>query len=320
MSTDPHERTFGPVPSRRLGRSIGLNNVPPKQCTYSCAYCQLGPTRQLRAERCQLEPPEAVAQAAAERLERARRAGEQVDYLTFVADGEPTLDLRLGQTLALLRPLGAPLAVITNGSLVDRPGVRSELLGADWLSLKVDAAEEPLWRRVNAPHPRLRFASIVAGMQQLAAAFEGELTTETMLLADINDSAEQVERTAQLVAQLAPRVAYLAVPTRPPARAWARPATEAAIARAHRLFEAQGLPVELLLGYEGDDFSTTGTIRADLLGIVAVHPMREEAVRRLLERGDATWEVVEQLEREGKLVSVRHGPHTYYMRAGAAGR
>ena len=138
---------FGPVPSRRLGRSLGINNIPPKMCTYSCVYCQLGRTMKMQVERSAFYRPEDILRGVQNKVEKAKEAGEPIDYLTFVPDGEPTLDVDLGREIELLRPLGIKIAVITNSSLMWRKDVREDLMRADWVSLKMDSAREAVWRR-----------------------------------------------------------------------------------------------------------------------------------------------------------------------------
>jgi wyosine [tRNA(Phe)-imidazoG37] synthetase (radical SAM superfamily) len=130
---------FGPVPSRRLGRSLGINNIPPKVCSYSCVYCQLGRTLKMQVERQAFHLPEEILVAVQKKVNSVKAAGESIDYLTFVPDGEPSLDINLGHAIELLRPLGLPIAVITNASLIWREDVRTDLRKADWVSLKVDA-------------------------------------------------------------------------------------------------------------------------------------------------------------------------------------
>ncbi|MEJ2215288.1 MAG: radical SAM protein [Gemmatimonadota bacterium] len=310
---------FGPVPSRRLGRSLGINHIPAKVCTYSCTYCQVGRTNRLRTARCPFLGVPAVVEAVEEKVEAARKSGEPVDYLTFVPDGEPTLDAGLGSMIEALRPLGIPIAVVTNGSLLDRTDVREELTGADWVSLKVDTVDEETWRRVNRPHRRLRLASIFDGMQEFAAGFDGRLVTETMLLAGLNDSETELRAAASFIGTLKPATAYVAVPTRPPSEPWVRPATPDSITRAYEVFRALAGRVELLVGYEGDTFATTGDPTEDLLAITAVHPMREQAVARLLRRAGAPPSVVAELVRRGELVEVAYGGHRYVVRPTAGG-
>jgi wyosine [tRNA(Phe)-imidazoG37] synthetase (radical SAM superfamily) len=305
---------FGPVPSRRLGRSLGINHIPPKVCTYSCAYCQVGRTTRLRTLRRGFRDPDQVARVVEHRLEAARRAGERVDYLTFVPDGEPTLDLGLGPMIRALRPLGVPVAVVTNGSLLDREDVRRDLAEADWVSIKVDTVDSERWCQVNRPHGRLQLASILDGMHAFAADFAGRVATETMLLAGINDGEAELRATASFIGGLRPHRAYLAVPTRPPAERWVRPAAAESVARAYEVFRGLAGKVELLVGYEGDEFAATGDPRQDLLSITAVHPMREQAVGRLLRQTGASWRVVDDLVRCGELVRVTYGGHSYVLR------
>ena len=128
---------FGPVPSRRLGRSLGINNIPFKNCSYSCIYCQLGPTRNLCHTRGSFYKPEEIRAAVLAKMEQVNNYSEKIDYLTFVADGEPTLDINLGKTIALLKKTGLKIAVISNASLIGNSAVQDDLRDADWVSLKI---------------------------------------------------------------------------------------------------------------------------------------------------------------------------------------
>jgi wyosine [tRNA(Phe)-imidazoG37] synthetase (radical SAM superfamily) len=305
---------FGPVPSRRLGRSLGINNIPPKNCTYSCVYCQLGRTIKMQVDRQAFYDPEQVANSVREKVEGARASGESVDYLTFVPDGEPTLDANLGHEIELLRPLGIPIAVISNASLVGREEVRAELALADWVSIKTDAVSEEIWRRTNRPHGRLKLASIQDGMLAFARDYEGQLMTETMLVRDINDSEEALRAVADFLTHLQPDRAYLAIPTRPPAEPWAQPPSEGVINRAYQVLSEKIDRVEYLIGYEGNAFAFTGDVEDDLLSITAVHPMREDAVEAFLTRAGADESVVQQLVDRGRLIETEYGGRTFYMR------
>ena len=124
---------YGPVPSRRLGRSLGVNAVPMKVCTYACVYCQLGPTISMTVDRSEFFDPDAVVKEVGRRIAQLRDTGESCDYVTFVANGEPTLDVNLGSEIAAVRELGVNVAVITNGSLLWREDVRRDLMAADWV-------------------------------------------------------------------------------------------------------------------------------------------------------------------------------------------
>lgn len=306
--------SFGPVPSRRLGRSLGINNIPPKTCSYSCAYCQVGRTTCMLADRRRFFRPRELFQDVKRRLARARNASQRVDYLTFVADGEPTLDVNLGREIVLMKSLGVPVAVITNGSLLARDDVREELSQADWVSVKIDTVEESLWREINRPDARLRLQKILDGMRGFAKDFGGTLTTETMLLREVNDNEQTIGGTAGFVRLLRPRTAYLSAPIRPPAEKWARAPTEEALVRAHRIFACEIGHVESLVGHEGDDFASSGSVEEDLLGTTAVHPMRAAAVRAHLSRFGASWKVVERLISRGELIATEYEGQTFYVR------
>ncbi|MBN1178918.1 MAG: radical SAM protein [Anaerolineae bacterium] len=311
---------FGPVPSRRLGRSLGINNIPPKICTYSCVYCQLGRTLKMQAERQSFYAPEDILQDVRDKVEQAQLTGEVIDYLTFVPDGEPTLDLNLGRTVDLLRPLGIKIAIISNSSLIWREDVREALLKMDWVSLKVDAAREDVWRRIDRPHGTLRLPAIQDGMLAFAAAYAGHLTTETMLIQGINDDEAHLGEVADFLARLQPTAAYLGIPTRPPAEAWVRPPSEDVVNSAYQILneklraDHQGPAVEYLIGYEGNAFAFTGNVEQDLLSITAVHPMREDAVDEFLARAGADWEAVRRLLAHDQLVETAYAGHRFYLR------
>ena len=305
---------FGPVPSRRLGRSLGVNNIPPKHCTYSCVYCQLGRTSRMEVERHVFYEPQEILRAVQDKVAKTEEAGEAIDYLAFVPDGEPTLDVHLGREIELLQPMGPPIAVISNASLIWREDVREDLLRADWVSLKVDSVHEAVWRRVDRPHGSLALSSILEGVMAFAREYRGELMTETMLVAGVNDGEEELTALASFLARLQPAVAYLSIPTRPPAEEWVRAPDEAALNRAYQILSGKVGQVEYLVGYEGNAFAFTGDVEEDLLAITAVHPMREDAVRDYLVRAGAGWPVVQRLVAESQLVEAVHGGHTFYLR------
>lgn len=305
---------FGPVPSRRLGRSMGVNNIPPKICTYSCVYCQLGRTIKLQSARQAFYKPEEVLREVQDKIEKARAAGESVDYLTFVPDGEPTLDIHLGQEIALLKPLGIKLAVITNSSLLWHEEVRAALAQADWVSLKMDAVLEEVWRRVDRPHGSLRLPAILEGALEFAQTFEGQLVTETMLVEGVNDGADAIGAVSDFLAHLKPQTAYLAIPTRPPAEAWVRSPDEEVINRDYQILRREVAHVEYLVGYEGNAFAFTGDVADDLLSITSVHPMREDAVHEFLGRAEADWAVVRDLIAGGQLVETTYEGRKFYVR------
>ena len=305
---------YGPVPSRRLGRSLGINNIPPKICSYSCIYCQLGRTSRMQVERSHFYEAAEIAEEVKAKIKQAEKRGEPVDYVTFVSDGEPTLDADLGREIELLKNQGVRVAVITNASLIWRQDVRQDLRKADWVSLKVDAVSQEIWRRVNRPHKSLKLEDILEGMLKFAKDFGGELATETMLIDGINDTSDTIRETMDFLAELKPNKAYLATPTRPPAESFVACASEHSLNTAYQVFSERLSGVEYLIGYEGNAFAFTGNAEQDLLSITAVHPMREEAVRELLKKADSRWEVVGELIENGSLMELEYQGKRFYIR------
>ena len=305
---------FGPIPSRRLGYSLGVNNIPPKSCSYSCVYCQVGATDKPLIEPRIFYDPEAIFDAVDSRLKDVRSAGGNVDYLTFVPDGEPTLDINIGNSIARLRALDIPIAVITNASLLWRDDVRAALGTADWVSLKVDAVDDAIWHQINRPHRKLPLARVLEGIHRFVAEFRGELVSETMLLGGINDTESSVSCVAAFLQDIGIPLAYLGIPTRPTAESDVVIPDESTLNRAFQILAAAVPRVEYLIGYEGDEFGSGGDAREDLLGITAVHPMRTSAIRRLLQRTGQDWSLVQAMIDSGELTEVTYLGNRYYLR------
>ncbi|HNT28781.1 MAG TPA: radical SAM protein, partial [bacterium] len=167
---------FGPVPSRRLGWSLGVNTLPEKICSYSCAYCQVGLTEHFDRERRRYADPQEVARAVAEKIAKVVAKGGTVDVVSFVPDGEPTLDAELGAQIAAVRSMGK-VAVITNGSLMDRADVRRDLLQADIVSVKIDTVDPTAWRKIDCPTTGLELPALLDGIRLFAEEFTGTLLT-----------------------------------------------------------------------------------------------------------------------------------------------
>lgn len=305
---------FGPVPSRRLGQSLGINHIPPKVCSYNCVYCQVGVTTEKTSRRRTFYAPEQVVEAVQQKVKEIREAGGAVDYLSFVPDGEPTLDLNLGKMIQALRPLGIKVAVFTNATLLWRPDVREELNLADYVSVKVDTVNVKTWYKLNRPASDLTLTKVLDGIRTFCAAFPGRLVTETMLIAGLNDQAAELEEIARFVAGLHPDIAYLALPTRPPVQTWVTAPGEQTLSEAYLLFKQYVDEAECLTGFSPDAFSLSGDVIEDLLSITAVHPMRESEVLDLLRKGGVDRARLEELVADGRLVRTFHDGQAFYLR------
>ena len=304
------------MPSRRLGTSLGINNIPPKHCTYSCIYCQLGRTKYLEVERRKFyDPDEIVSQV----IKAVEESNEKIDYITFVPDGEPTLDINLGKTAEKIKEVvSIPLAVLTNASLIFRDDVASDIQVFDLVSLKIDAVDVKTWRLINRPHPDLKLSRILDGIKDFTKSFNGIIITETMLVSGVNDTISKCKKIAEFIRDLG-RVnkAYIAVPIRPPSEPWVKPPAEDRIISCYSLtWECLGEgKVELMVGYEKSNFKLIGDPVKALLATTSVHPMRMDYARKYLsEKGLNPDEVIADLVSKGEIVIAEYRGHKFIIR------
>ena len=270
----------------------------------------------MTTERQSFYKPEDILKEVKRKVVEARSRNERIDYLTFVPDGEPTLDINLGKAMHLSKEIEIPIAVITNASLIWREDVKEDLLEANLVSLKVDAVSEDLWRRTNRPYKDLKLNAVLEGITKFANEFTGEIISETMLIDSI-EYGHEFEKIADFLKHLK-RLdkAYIAVPARPPAENWVKPVKEETVNMAFQVFaEKVGADrVEYLIGYEGNAFAFAGRVEEDLLSIMAVHPMRKEAVKEFLKKANTDWRVVEKLLEEDKLTELEYEGSKYFVR------
>jgi wyosine [tRNA(Phe)-imidazoG37] synthetase (radical SAM superfamily) len=271
----PH--VFGPVASRRLGRSLGVDPVPFKTCHWNCVYCQLGRTVPLRAARRAYVPEEdilAEVRAALGRLDGG------IDWITFAGSGEPTLHAGLGRMIREVKALTpTPVAVLTSGALLFQEDVRRDLLPADAVLPSLDAGTERTYRAVNRPWPGLAFDRLVEGLVAFRAEYRGRLWVEVMLLGGLNDSDDELNGIAAVLRRVRPDRVYVNVPTRPPAEAWVRPPDPERLARAVGLL---GATAEMMSA-NGCGPPPSGDLAEHLLGTLLRHPLSEDEMRRDLE-------------------------------------
>lgn len=303
---------FGPVPSRRLGRSLGINNIFRKHCSYSCIYCQIGRTPQQEIARRTFYQPEEITKAVSQRIQQLQETHQPIDYLTIVSEGEPTLDLNLGEILIKLKEQGIPCAVITNASLLYREDVREDLFKADCVSIKIDATTPQIWKTINRPHLDLHLEKIVQGIQTFAQEYSGRLLTETMLIQGVNDDIEELTKTASFIKKLSADASYLSIPLRPPAEKQVHPATKETIEQAYHIFQDNDLSVSINTAYEGSNLSYVQDLEHEILSIASVHPIREEGIQELVAKAHADWSVIETLIKQGKLKETIYKNKKFY--------
>ena len=306
--------TFGPIPSRRLGRSLGINNIPSQKiCSYSCIYCQVGITKKYSTTRTSFYNPSIIFDEVKKHLSQIKE-NDSPNYLTFVSNGEPTLDISLGESINKLKSIGIPIAVITNASLLSIPEVRNDLSNADWVSVKVDCGNENVWKKINRPHADLNFNEYKNGLRLFAKEFRGKLNTETMLVKGINDHIEQLKETAQLIKEIRPNISYISIPTRPPALKWVNKPNEESINEAYHIFADNQLNPEMILGFEGTNTGFTGNAIEDIINICSVHPIREDTMKELLRKNQADPTILDTLVSNKYIQKVEYKSNIFYIR------
>ncbi len=305
---------FGPITSRRLGRSLGINNIPSKVCSYSCIYCQLGKTDYISLKRRAFFTPEEVYKETAERINQLRMANKPIDYITFVPDGEPTIDINLGNIIDKLKEFEIKIAVITNSSLIWVKTVQEDLMKADWVSVKIDSAIENIWKRINKPHDFLTLKRIIRGLEEFACIFKGILATETMLVKNVNDNLESVIKTAEIIKYINPEKAYILFPTRSAAEHWIKIPDNKHLNKTFQIFKDLNINTELMNNCEETNFTFTCNVKKELLNILSIHPMSLNAIERFLSNANIGWHIIDELIDNRILKKVQYSGNTFYIK------
>ena len=233
MSAAGRQHVYGPVPSRRLGRSLGVDLVPFKTCTYDCVYCQLGRTTDLTTGRREYVPVEEILAQLEEKL----RTGPTPDYVSLAGSWEPTLHARIGELIAAIKRLTpVPVAVFTNGSLLGERDIQDALMEADLVLPSLDAGDADLFLLVNRPHENIEFDDMVEGLVAFRERFAKPVWLEVMLLAGVTGIRSEVEKIAALTRRIRPDRVQLNTVTRPPCEEFACPLQPESMASFARLF------------------------------------------------------------------------------------
>ena len=272
---------FGPVPSRRLGQSLGVDPIPSKTCNWNCVYCQLGRSKPMIGERAETIPRQTILAELKETL--ATHPAGSIDWITFVGSGEPTLHSALGWLIAETKKLTQiPIAVITNGSLLYRPEVRHELLLTDAVMPSLDAGDAATYKTINRPLGELTFERLVDGLTAFRQEYTGKLWIEVMLIKGINDTLPALGLLAEKLHQIQPDQVHVNLPTRPPAEPWVHPPDDEGILRAKAVL---GDIATIVTPVDGEfDLSGYDNLTDAIVGIVTRHPMREDQLTETLAR------------------------------------
>jgi len=294
---------FGPVPSRRLGNSLGVDPIPSKTCNFSCVYCQLGRTTNLTNTRKNFFPKEDIIQEMKLSLKIHEKT---MDFLTFVGSGEPTLYKDLKDLILVAKRLTKkPVCVITNGALLYDQEVQNTLMEADVIMPSLDAGDEKMFKRINRPHPDIKFNKMVEGLIEFRKKFSGKIWMEIMLMDEINDGIESLKLTKVILNQINPDRTYINVPIRPPAESWVKKPSKESIERCKDIL---GEIYNISFPEEGQFFSPSSDLENEILLLIERHPMRHEQILKTFsnfsEKKILT--ILNKLEKEGKVIKKKY--------------
>lgn len=312
MTTETRH-VFGPVPSRRLGRSLGVDLVPHKTCSYDCIYCQLGPTTNRTLTRRSYVSISGVLAEIARKLS----AGPPPDYITLSGSGEPTLQLELDALILGIRHITSqPIAVLTNGSLLWRDDVQAELLHADLVIPSLDAGDADTFQCVNRPHAELRFDELVNGLVAFRRRFAGRIWLEVFLLDGVTTTDDQLDKLTRLAHRIAPDQVQLNTVARPPSEPSARAASMRDLEHAARRI---GPPATVIAECPGYAVTMRGLFcQDDILDLLRRRPCTLDDLARGL--GAHRLEVAKHLERllhSQEIIMLQHGRYVFYSPSGS---
>jgi wyosine [tRNA(Phe)-imidazoG37] synthetase (radical SAM superfamily) len=267
---------FGPVPSRRLGRSLGVDLIPFKTCPYDCIYCEVGPTTHQTKQRFSWQ-----TEAIVHELEDYLQDSPQLpDVITLAGSGEPTLNRGLGRIIQVLKDLSQlPVAVLTNGALLYLPDVRQELAAADLVLPSLDSAREETYRLINRPLPDLSLDSLLKGLKSFRREYRGQIWLEVMLLQGLNDTDAELTFLRQALQDIAPDKIQLNTAVRPVVKAYARPLETQEMQAAATFL---GGPVEVIASCNRAEVAEFPCQDEDLVEMLSRRPMTAADIAKTL--------------------------------------
>lgn len=297
-----YQYLFGPVPSRRLGRSLGIDVTPFKTCSFDCVFCQCGCTTKLNDQRAEFVPVEEVC---TEIMAWLKEDG-QADVITFAGSGEPTLYSRLGELIDFIKAhTSIPVMVLSNGTLLHQIAVRDELRRADRVKVSLSAWDEASFQKINRPAPGLSFSQLLAGEREFRKDFSGELWMEVFLMEGINAEKAQVEKIASFIEEIRPDRIHLNTAVRPPAEAGIQPVSKEKLDALCALFRPRA---EVIASFAAS--GTGGPLQAE--SVVALLRRHPATAAQLAQNFGVDPAVILPLLKDSRLTTETIGGETYY--------
>jgi wyosine [tRNA(Phe)-imidazoG37] synthetase (radical SAM superfamily) len=296
---------FGPVPSRRLGRSLGVDLVPYKTCTFDCIYCDLGRTTYKTISRESYVKPEEIRRELAFTLPTLSK---KPDYITLSGSGEPTLNQHIEEIIHNIKDCTSiPLAVLTNGSLLSIEEVRKDLMEANVVMPSLDAVNEMTFQCLNRPHPSLKMDEIIAGLIQFRKQYRGQIWLEVVFCRGINDDKEEIERLKKVIERIQPDRVQLNTSVRPPAEEFAYPLTTPQLEEIRKQLGDKAEIISEFASSLGEKFDSVKD--TEILNLIKRRPCTTEDISKAL--GLRIDEVVKHLDRLRKMGTIRYRMHDH---------
>jgi wyosine [tRNA(Phe)-imidazoG37] synthetase (radical SAM superfamily) len=296
----PLKYIFGPVPSRRLGRSLGIDLVPYKTCTFDCIYCDLGRTTHKTITR--------QAYVSSEEIQGELELNSSVlekkpDFITLSGSGEPTLNTDIGEIIRRIKEItSTPVAILTNSSLLSLDEVRRDLSEADVVLPSLDAITPALFEYINRPHPSLRIEEIISGLIQFRKQYRGQIWLEVVFCRGINDDKEEIERLKGVIERIQPDRVQLNTPVRPPAEEFAYPLTTTQLEEIRKKLGDKAEIISEFGAPLGEEFNSVKD--TEILNLIKRRPCTTEDISKAL--GLRIDEVVKHLDHLTKTGAIRY--------------
>ncbi len=301
---------FGPVPSRRLGKSLGISPIPRKTCNYSCIYCQLGRTDKMTGERKEFFPLKDIINEFKEYLKESF----DFDVVTIVGEGEPTLYSKLGELIKEVKKItDKPVAVITNGALLSSKEVRDELMNADIVLPSIDGYNEETAKKIDRPLGTIHFKDELEGLIEFSKEYKGQLLLEIMLISGINCDKNSIGHFKEILKKIKYDKVYLNTPVRPPAESFVKVVSQEEMKYA--VEKLGGISIDMLSS--GEFFSEIEDSYEAILNIIRRHPMNQFEINSFLNsrKEKLRYNIFEKLESDEKINCILYkGIKTYRLK------
>jgi len=299
---------YGPVPSRRLGYSLGVDILPFKTCSLDCIYCQLGNTERKTVQRKKYFDVEAILG----QIKNAIASGKHIDYITFSGSGEPTLNVFIGKLIREIKKnTSIPVAVLTNSTLLSQKSVQNALSEADLVVPSLDAATQEIFDRMNRPHSSLRIQSIIHGLIKFSQEFSGKIWLEILLVKGVNDSPTHIKELKKVISRINPDKIQLNTVVRPPAENSALPLSPRELEKIRKFF---GKKAEVIAEFDKIQHrQISHDLKDAILAMVARRPVTlADMSKSLGKHKNELIKYCEILLEEGKIRLVIHEDKKYY--------